>query len=390
MTESKYLVVGGGMTGDAACKGIRSVDTDGSIVLVGDDVHPPYARPPLSKALWKGQDEEKIWRGTADQGVDVRLGRTIASLDLDARRATDESGETYDFERVLLATGGRPRRLPGEDVGIVYFRTLDDYHHLRELASSGARALVIGGGFIGSELAAALASTGSSVTIVFPEPGIGARLFPHDLALAVNDYYGSQGVEVLAGETIEQVAREGDGYRVVTGGGNTLSADVVVAGLGIVPRDELAAAAGLPTGDGIRVDDRGRAGGRADVFAAGDVARFPATLLGDEIRVEHEDHAKSHGSRVGANMAGADEPYDHLPFFYSDLFDLGYEAVGELDSRLRTIADWADVGDAGTVYYLDDDGAPRGVLLWNRFGQVDAARDLIRGAVPMSLPELVR
>src|SRR5574338_158641 len=154
-------------------------------------------------------------------------------------RTRRRSGAGPPIRASTSATGGRPRRLPGEDVGIVYFRTLDDYHHLRELASSGARALVIGGGFIGSELAAALASTGSSVTIVFPEPGIGARLFPHDLALAVNDYYGSQGVEVLAGETIEQVAREGDGYRVVTGGGHTVSADVVVAGLGIVPRDEL-------------------------------------------------------------------------------------------------------------------------------------------------------
>jgi NADPH-dependent 2,4-dienoyl-CoA reductase/sulfur reductase-like enzyme len=381
--ESKYLVVGGGMTGDAAVKGIRSVDAEGSIVLVGDDEHPPYARPPLSKALWKGQEEEKIWRGTADLGADLRLGRTIASLDLESRRATDEQGETYAFERVLLATGGRPRQLPGEDVGIVYFRTLDDYHHLRELASAGVRAVVVGGGFIGSELAAALASTGSSVTIVFPEPGIGARLFPHDLALAVNDYYGSKGVEVLAGQTIEQVAHESDGYRVVTGDGSTLTADVVVAGLGIRPRDDLAAAAGLQTGDGILVDDRGRAGGRADVFAAGDVARFPATALGEVIRVEHEDHAKSHGHRVGANMAGADEPYDHLPFFYSDLFDLGYEAVGAVDSRLETIADWSEPHEKGVVAYLDDDRRPRGFLLWGIFGKVDAATELIRSGEPV-------
>jgi NADPH-dependent 2,4-dienoyl-CoA reductase/sulfur reductase-like enzyme len=169
-----------------------------------------------------------------------------------------------------------------------------------------------------------------------------------------------------------------------------LESDAVVAGLGIAPRTELAEAAGLVVSDGIVVDDRGRVDGRDDVFAAGDVARFPTAALGGTMRVEHEDHAKTHGRHVGANMAGADEAYDHLPFFYSDLFDLGYEAVGELDSRMRAIADWADVGHDGAVYYVDDEGAPRGVLLWNRFGQVDAARDLIRGAVPMSLPELVR
>ena len=121
----------------------------------------------------------------------------------------------------------------------------------------------------------------------------------------------------------------------------------------------------------------------SEVFAAGDVARFPEAALGGARRVEHEDHAKSHGRRVGANMAGADEPYDHLPFFYSDLFDLGYEAVGELDSRLQTTADWNEPGREGTVYYLDGEGRPRGVLLWNLFGRVDAARDLIRAGDPV-------
>ena len=120
-----------------------------------------------------------------------------------------------------------------------------------------------------------------------------------------------------------------------------------------------------------------------DVFAAGDVARFPEAALGGTRRVEHEDHAMSHGRRVGANMAGADIPYDHLPFFYSDLFDLGYEAVGELDSRLQTIADVNELGGEGTVYYVDSEGRPRGVLLWNLFGQVDAARDLIRAGEPV-------
>ena len=139
----------------------------------------------------------------------------------------------------------------------------------------------------------------------------------------------------------------------------------------------------MPVANGIVVDDRGRVDCREDVFAAGDVARFPAAALGGTMRVEHEDHAKSHGRRVGANMAGADEPYDHLPFFYSDLFDLGYEAVGELDSRLQTIADWSEPGREGTVYYLDGERRPRGILLWNRFGHVEAARELIRSGEPV-------
>jgi NADPH-dependent 2,4-dienoyl-CoA reductase/sulfur reductase-like enzyme len=383
MHTTRYLIVGGGLTADAACQGIREVDSEGHITVVAEEAHPPYSRPPLSKALWKGTDEGSIWRGTERLGVELRLSRRIATLDPAAHRATDDQGEIYTYERLLLATGGRPRRVPFGADEVIYYRTLDDYRRLRTLAAAEARFVVIGGGFIGSEIAAALAMTCRRVTMIFPEPGIGARIFPPDLSAFVTDYYRARGVEVLTGTSVTAIERVGDAVRVTAGDGRVLETDGVVAGLGLEPSTELAEAAGLDVSDGIVVDDRGRVDGHDDVFAAGDVARFPVAVLGGSMRVEHEDHAKSHGRRVGANMAGADEPYDHLPFFYSDLFELGYEAVGELDSRLRTTADWTDVGRAGTVYYVDDEGRPRGVLLWNLFGRVDTARELIRAAMPI-------
>jgi 3-phenylpropionate/trans-cinnamate dioxygenase ferredoxin reductase subunit len=383
MQHSRYLIVGGGLTADSACKGIREVDPDGTIVLVGQEPHAPYARPPLSKALWKGEAENTIWRGTEQLGVDLRLGRRIVELDLGERVATDAEGQRYHYERLLLATGGRPRRLPfGDDV--IYFRTLDDFRRLRTLAGRGSQFVVIGGGFIGSEIAAALAVNGCRVTMVFPEPGIAARIFPPELSTRLNDYYRNRGVELLPGASVVGIERD----RITLGDGRTLEADAVVAGIGIEPNVELAAEAGLPVANGIVVDALGRVGGRVDVFAAGDVARFPVPALGGDLRVEHEDHAKSHGRRVGANMAGAAEPYDHLPFFYSDLFDLGYEAVGELDSRLQTIIELGELGDEGLVYYLDEDGRPRGVLLWNLFGRVDEARELIQVGRPIRLGAL--
>jgi 3-phenylpropionate/trans-cinnamate dioxygenase ferredoxin reductase component len=372
------------MSGDAAARGIRDHDQDGSIGLVSTDPEPPYARPPLSKGLWQGKDEATIWRGTADLGADLHLGRGITGIDLEAHTATDDQGESYGWERLLLATGGRPRRLPSGNGAVVYYRTVADYRRVRAQVQEGARFIVIGGGFIGSEVAAALSSSGVTVTMLFPENGIGARLFPPALAEFVNGYYREKGVEVLPGEVVEGIE---DGV-VRLGSGRTLEADGIVAGLGIEPATELAEAAGLPVDDGIVVDDRGRAGGRADVFAAGDVARFPAKALDKLIRVEHEDHANTHGRAVGANMAGADLPYDHLPFFYSDLFELGYEAVGEVDSRLDSVETWAEPNRKGVVSYVDGGRRPRGFLLWDVWGKVDEARALIEAGKPIAEEQL--
>jgi 3-phenylpropionate/trans-cinnamate dioxygenase ferredoxin reductase component len=390
MADYRYLIVGGGMTADAACRGIRDHDPEGSIGVVGEEPHPPYSRPPLSKALWQGKDEESVWRGTQELGVDLNLGRRVVSLDLAGHRVTDDQGDTYGYERLLLATGGTPRRLPGDTGdGVVYFRLLGDYRHLRELADRSASFVVLGGGFIGSELAAALNGAGSAVTLVFPEAGIGSRLFPADLAESVNELYRGHGVEVRPGELVAGVERGGEGFRVELQSGGTLEADAVVAGLGIVPATELAEAAGLEVDDGIVVDEDGRAGGSGDVYAAGDVARFPAAALGHSIRVEHEDQANSHGRAVGANMAGADTPYTHLPFFYSDLFELGYEAVGEVDSRRPTAAEWAEPFRKGVVAYLDDERRPRGFLLVDVWGKVDAATELISAGEPLGEGALV-
>ena len=384
MAAYRYLIVGGGMTGDSACRGIRDHDTDGTIGMFGAEAHEPYVRPPLTKGLWSGKEEASIFRGTPELGVDVHTGRRIVSLDFDARTATDDTGESHSYEKLLLATGGVPRQLPGEASDVIYFRTLDDYRHLRSLAGDGVHVAVVGGGFIGSEIAAALATNGCTVTMVFPDPGIGARLFPPELSAFVNDYYREKGVTVLAEERAETISSG----TLTTEQGTVVEADAIVAGLGIVPATDLAEAAGLDVDDGILVDELGRAGGRDDVYAAGDVARFPVPALGGTRRVEHEDHANTHGRAVGANMAGAGQAYDHLPFFYSDLFDLGYEAVGDVDSSLDTVEEWAEPNRKGVVAYVDGDGKARGFLLWDVWDKVDSARELIRAGAVVDASDL--
>jgi NADPH-dependent 2,4-dienoyl-CoA reductase/sulfur reductase-like enzyme len=392
MFDYHYLIIGGGMTADAAVRGIRALDPTGSIGLIGRESDPPYDRPPLSKKLWQGKPIEQIWRKTEDRDVRLHLGRSAVALNLGTKAVWDDRGDQYRFVKLLLATGGSPRRFPFGGDDILYFRTLDDYRRLRALSDKKRRFAVIGGGFIGSEIAAALAMNGRDVTMIFPEDSIGARVFPGDLGQFLNQFYREKGVEVLNGQTITGLDREPD--RLVlrlrseaTASETSIDVDGVVAGIGIEPETKLAQDAGLPVEGGIVVDEQLHAG-HPDVYAAGDVARFRNPILKQSVRFEHEDNALAMGERAGRNMAGESEAYDRLPFFYSDLFELGYEAVGELDSRLETVADWVQPFRTGVVYYLHDDRV-RGVLLWNAWDRVESARALMSEKSPVVRSDLI-
>lgn len=386
MLHASYLIVGAGMAADAAVRGIRDVDPDGSIILIGDEHYPPYKRPPLSKGLWHGKPLERIWSRTERHIVDLHLGRSARWLDLHAKQIVDDRGTTYGFDKLLIATGSRPRRLATGGHRIIHFRTLHDYRRLRDLARHAERIAVVGNGFIGTEIAAALAANGTHVTMVFPAAAIGARLFPPDLAAALNDLYRDQGVEVLPGHLVSGVAESGDQITLrvrdlATDLARDLTVDGVVAGIGTEPNVELAVAAGLAVDDGIVVDEFLRTS-HPDVYAAGDVAAPWLPSLGLRRRVEHEDAARSMGRFAGRAMAGQPAPYDRIPFFYSDLFHVGYEAVGEIDARLETVAEWTVPYREGVVYYHRDQRV-RGVLNWNVWNQVDAARALVAEGAPV-------
>lgn len=375
MTNFRYLIIGGGMTADAAARAIRDTDPAGSIGIISSDPHPPYARPPLSKGLWKGDPEETVWKGTDKVGVKLHLGRRATAINPKQKTVTDDRGTVLSYDKLLLATGGTPRRLPLQTEQIIYYRTFDDYRRLRALANQKLTFLVLGGGFIGSEVAAALRMAGRDVTMLVPEDGIGARVFPADLSRFLVDYYREQSVDVRTGEGLASLQQSAGKVIVRTTHGRDIPVDVIVAGLGIQPNVDLAEQAGLHVENGIVVDEMLQTS-VPDVFAAGDVANFYNPALGTRMRVEHEDNANSMGAAAGRSMAGQGTPYTHLPFFYSDLFQLGYEAVGELDPRLQVESNWKEPFREGVVYYLKD-GRVRGVLLWNTWGQVDNARGLI-------------
>ncbi|MEW6406177.1 MAG: FAD/NAD(P)-binding oxidoreductase [Chloroflexota bacterium] len=374
MKHYQYLIVGGGMAGDAAVRGIRELDPNGSIGMFSMEPDPPYTRPNLSKGLWKGRPMEKVWRNTPLEGVDMQLGHKVTSLDPSNRRVIDDRGDEIGYDKLLLATGGTPIHLPLEN-HIIYFRDLQDYLQLRKLADEKERFLVIGGGFIGSEIAAALTMVGRKVTMVFLEDAIGGRIFPGDLAHYLNHYYQEKGVEVVTRDSVASVDEKDGHYVVRTGTGREFEVDAVVAGIGIRPNVELAEAAGLQVENGIVVDGELRTPD-PNIYAAGDAANFVHSALGKRTRVEHEDNALKMGKLAGRNMAGANEVYSHTPMFYSDLFDLGYEAVGDMRSEMDIVFDWQEPYQKGVIYYLDQSRVA-GVLLWNVWKKVEEARKLL-------------
>jgi len=387
MKEFKYLIIGGGMTADAATEGIRELDTTGTIGLFGAEHDPPYQRPPLSKKLWFGDPFESIWCETASRNVEIFLGRRITAIDPAANTVTDDQENQYHYDKLLLATGGSTRQFDFGQGLITYYRTVQDYRWLRQQTETKQRFVVIGGGFIGSEIAAALAIIKKQVVMVMPDPGICSRVFPAELSNFVTEFFRQKGVEVRAGETVTGVREGGGRLMIALKSGAELEADAVVAGIGITPDTTLAKQAGLTIGNGIVVDELLRTS-NPDIFAAGDVAEFYSPLLDKRVRLEHEDNANRSGKQAGRNMAGAGEPFHHLSLFYSDLFELGYEAVGEIDTRLETVADWVEPFRKGVIFYMNN-ARVRGVMLWNVWKKVPAARKLIAQPGPLTAQDLV-
>jgi len=386
MTDT-FIVAGAGFAGAKAVETLREEGFDGRLILIGDEHERPYERPPLSKDYLRGDAErETIYvhpeRFYAEHDVDVRLGRRAVELDLSARELVLDDGEWLHYDRLLLATGAEPRRLaiPGAELdGVLYLRSVADCDVLRERFDRGGSVVVVGAGWIGSEVAASARTRGLDVTVLEPQSVPLERVLGPELGAIYHDIHLDHGVRMRLGTGVEAFEGAGAVERVRTSAGDTIDCDFAVVGIGVRPRTELAERAGIATGDGILADEQLRTSA-PEVFAAGDAVSAQHPFYGERIRVEHWANALEQGPAAARNMLGREQAYARLPYFFSDQYDVGMEYTGYAPTWDRVVFRGDPAAREFIAFWLAGDHVVAGMNV-NVWDVVDPIQRLIRERV---------
>ena len=394
MEHIPYVIIGGGLAAVAAADAIRRRDKAGRLLLISAETHPPYDRVPLSKEFLLGtMEREDIFLRRARfyerNKVEMALGHPVTALDLANRCVTCADGAQFAFDTLLLATGGRPRRLPipgGDLAGIYYLRDIEDSEALKHAVQGARRAVVIGGGFIGCELATAFAKLGLETTVIELTPAVLSLVVDAETSRFVQSFLQQQGVTVHTDTGAARfIGTDGRVTAVETSDGTTLATDFVAVGVGIAPNTELAAEAGLPVDNGVIVNEYLEAA--EGVFAAGDMANYYSPPLGRQLRVEHYDVALQHGRVAGANMTGERQSYTELPYFFSFMGDLRLNVIGDMGRREQCVRRGELSLEPGFLQGYFADGLLQAVLSVNLNGELlQAARERIASRQPVADP----
>jgi 3-phenylpropionate/trans-cinnamate dioxygenase ferredoxin reductase subunit len=379
-----YVIVGAGLAGAKAAETLREEGFDGEIVLIGAENERPYERPPLSKEYLQGRSErESIFvhgpEWYADNAVDLRLGTRVTRVELDNHlvRLGDASRQPYD--KLLIATGATPRRLPGP---AYYLRTVHDSEALKERLAGAGSVLIVGASWIGLETAAAARAAGCEVTVVEPEPTALNRSLGNELGDLFARLHISKGVDLRFGTAAAEITETG----VRLSSGERLAADFVIVGIGAAPEVGLARDAGLDVGQGIRTDAALRTS-HPDVFAAGDVAESFHPLYGRRLRVEHWANALHGGPVAARSMLGQDVVHDRIPYFYTDQYELGMEFSGDIEGYDEIVYRGEPESLEFIVYWLREGRVIAGMNV-NVWDVVDEIQELIRSRVIVDQKEL--
>jgi 3-phenylpropionate/trans-cinnamate dioxygenase ferredoxin reductase component len=383
MTDT-LVVVGAGFAGAKAVETLREEGFGGRVVLVGDEPDRPYERPPLSKDYLRGEAERETiyvhaedWYAARD--VELRLGAGVTALDVGARSVELAGGERIAYDGLLLATGAEPKRLPipGADLeGVLYLRSVADSDALRARLERGGSVVVVGGGWIGCEVAASARQSGLEVTVIEPQSLPLAGVLGPELGAVYRDIHADNGVRLRLGTGVSAFEGSGAVERVRLADGSAVDCDFVVVGVGVRPRTQLAERAGIAVGDGILVDER-LATDAPGVFAAGDVASALHPFYGERVRVEHWATALEQGPHAARAMLGGTAPYEKLPYFFSDQYDVGMEYAGFARRWDRVVFRGDPAAREFVAFWMQGDRIVAGMNV-NVWGVVDQVQHLIR------------
>jgi 3-phenylpropionate/trans-cinnamate dioxygenase ferredoxin reductase component len=382
-TDQTFVIVGASLTGAKAAEMLREEGFDGRVVLLGAEPERPYERPPLSKDYLRGEAEDKPYVHDegfyAEREIELRTSTPVEAIDTSTREVELGGDERIGFDRLLLATGAEPRRVPvsGSDLdGVLYLRTTQDSDEIRARIESGGRLVTIGAGWIGAEVAASARQKGCEVTIIEMTSVPLERVMGTEVGAIYRDIHTDHGVEFLGNTALDAFEGNGRVETVRTGDGRRIDADFVVVGVGVAPRIQLAEAAGLPIDNGVAVNELLAVEG-TDIFAAGDVANAMHPFYGARLRVEHWANALNQGPAAAKNMLGRDEPYDRIPYFFSDQYDVGMEYAGYA-------TEWDE------VVFRGDPSSREFIAFWLQGGRVVAGMNVNVWDVTDEIQELIR
>jgi len=392
--QQTYVIVGAGLAGAKAAEALRGRGFDGRIVLVGEEPARPYERPPLSKGYLTGEaDTASLFTHAEtfypEQTIDLRVSTTVTAIDPADHTVTLGSGELVHYDKALLTTGSAPRRLggPGADLpGVHHLRTVADADALKAAAAQAHAAVVIGAGWIGSEVTASLRQGGLPVTLIEPAAVPLERVLGTEVGAIYRDLHAGHGVDLRMGDGVASLHGDGHVAQVRTTSGARIDADLVVVGIGAQPRIGLAAEAGLKTGDGVSTDEFLRTS-HPDVYAAGDIAAAWHPLYGTHVRVEHWANAADQGAAAGAIMLGADEPYTRIPYFFSDQYDLSMEYRGYCPDWDQVVLRGRPADGAFLAFWLRD-GAIRAALNANDWDAGEHLHRLVQARARIAADQL--
>jgi 3-phenylpropionate/trans-cinnamate dioxygenase ferredoxin reductase subunit len=388
MAEQTVVIVGASLAGAKAAEGLREAGFDGRVALVGAEAERPYERPALSKDYLRGEADAKPYVHDeafyAEKEVELRTSTTVERIDPAAREVVLSGGESVAFDHLVLTTGAEPRRLtlPGADLdGVLYLRTIEDSEAIRERIDAGGRLVTIGAGWIGAEVAASARQRGCDVTILEMAQLPLERVLGPELGAIYRDIHVEHGAEFVGGAQIEAIEGDGKVAAVRLAGDRRVEADFVVVGVGVQPRTQLAQTAGLEIDNGVVVDQYLRTSAQ-NVYAAGDVASFQHPFYESRIRVEHWHNALEQGPTVARNIVGASEPYDRIPYFFSDQYDVGMEYAGYA-TRWDEVVFRGDPASREFIAFWLQDGRVVAGMNVNVWDVTDDIQALIRARRPI-------